>query len=111
MSKYSWVYTTWPEAGPAQAAAKQLVEARLCACANILPQGTSVYRWQGRVETATETIMILKTTQHATKALHARLTQIHPHDEPCIIALDISGDASSGGFLDWIGRQVKTPGA
>ena len=46
------LYTTWPDAGTAERAAATAVGARLTACANILPAGRSIYRWQGQIETA-----------------------------------------------------------
>jgi periplasmic divalent cation tolerance protein len=107
MSKYRWIYTTWPDAALAQAAARTLVEERLCACANILPGMTSVYRWQGAIETAAETVMILKTTAGIAPALTRRLGVLHPYDEPCVLALDIDAGASAPGFLDWIEREVS----
>ena len=52
------IYTTWPDADSAQAAAGIAVTEGLCACANLLPGMTSVYRWQGAIETAAECVAL-----------------------------------------------------
>jgi len=107
MSKYRWIYTTWPDVSVAQQAARTLVGERLCACANILPGMTSIYRWRGEVETAQEAVMILKTTAQRAPALIARLDALHPYEEACIIGLDIDTAVSSPGFMAWIGNAVS----
>src|SRR5690606_41820662 len=62
--------------------ADALVEARLAACVQLLPGATSVYRWQGKLERASETLLLVKTTQNRCQALIARIVQLHPHDIP-----------------------------
>ena len=106
MSKYRWIYTTWPEPGLAESVAATLVEEGLCACANILPAGKSIYRWEGRIERSAETVMILKTTAAASAALAERIGGLHPYDEPCILALAIDEALSAPGFLGWIDGAV-----
>jgi periplasmic divalent cation tolerance protein len=107
MSKYRWIYTTWPDAARAQQAGQTLVSEGLCACANILPGMISVYRWQGEIETATEAVMILKTTAVLASALTDRLTELHPYQEPCVLAVKIDEAASAPGFLAWVELAVS----
>tara|TARA_R110000868_G_scaffold53744_1_gene168495 strand:+ start:20196 stop:20546 length:351 start_codon:yes stop_codon:yes gene_type:complete len=112
MSKYRWIYTTWPDQAVAETAATTLVEEGLCACANILPAGVSVYRWEGQIERDAETVMILKTGAEVSAALAERIAALHPYDEPCILALAIDDAASAPGFLRWIDGAVRTrPGS
>lgn len=106
MSKYRWIYTTWPDADSAGTAANILLAEHLCACVNILPGMTSLYSWQGQVETSREAVMILKTSADRAGALTGRLAALHPYDEPCIIALGLDDAASSPGFLAWIDAAV-----
>lgn len=106
MSKYRWIYTTWPDAAQAEQAAHTLVSEGLCACANILPGMTSVYRWQGATETATEAVMILKTTLAMAAVLIERVGALHPYQEPCVVGFDIDDGASAPGFLGWISQTV-----
>ena len=107
--RFTWIYTTWPDAAAAEAAAGALVEARLCACANILPGMTSVYSWQGRIETAQECVMILKTTADEAETLRDRILELHPYDTPCILALTVDKAASAADFLAWIAAETGSP--
>ena len=107
MMTYSWTYTTWPDAAAAGAVARILVEDGLCACANILPGMTSVYRWQGEVETARECVMVLKTTGARSAELARRIAELHPYDEPCILALPVDAAASAPDFLAWVEEQTR----
>lgn len=108
MSKYRWIYTTWPDTAQAEQAAHTLVSGGLCACANILPGMTSVYRWQGATETATETVMILKTTLAMASVLIERVGTLHPYQEPCVVGFDIDDSTSAPDFLAWIDQAVGT---
>ena len=110
MSKYRWIYTTWPDADLAKAAAETLIGEQLCACANILPGMTSVYGWQGVVEMASETVMIIKTTAQKAAVMIDRLGTLHPYEEPCLVGLDIDANASSPGFLAWMERGLDGTG-
>ena len=89
MSKYRWIYTTWPDAGLAGAAGRTLVQEGLCACVNILPG------------------MILKTSSEKAPAVIDRLVALHPYDEPCAVGLDIDAAASAPGFLTWMGAALS----
>jgi len=100
------IYTTWPDADSAQAAAGIAVTEGLCACANLLPGMTSVYRWQGKIETAGECVALFKTSQAAAETLVARLTELHPYDEPAILGLPIDAESSAAGFLDWVASET-----
>jgi periplasmic divalent cation tolerance protein len=106
MTKSFWIYTTWPDEVSAMNAADALVERRLCACANLLPGMKSVYRWQGEVHHDNECVLILKTSDAAATPLRDAISTLHPHDEPCILALPIISDHSAPGFLDWVQSQT-----
>jgi periplasmic divalent cation tolerance protein len=108
MSQPLLIYTTWPEAESAHAFAVEAVAARLAACANILGPMVSVYRWEGAVEQAQETPMLLKTTGASVEALRALFLERHPYDTPAFVALQITGEASSPGYMDWLQTEVET---
>lgn len=80
--------------------AGELVEQRLAACVHILPAGTSVYLWQGRIEQSREYTLLIKTTGQRYTALQEWLVRNHPYDTPEIIALPII--AGLPDYLDWI---------
>jgi periplasmic divalent cation tolerance protein len=99
------VLITAPDAEHARRLAAHFVEARLAACVNIVPQVTSVYRWQGKVCEEGECLLIVKTTQGALAALEAANASEHPYDCPEFVVLDpthVSAD-----YLAWIGANTR----
>ena len=85
--------------------AHAMVERRLAACINILPRLESVYRWQGKVETAEEWLLVIKTTATAFPALRDALRELHSYDVPECIMLSVEdGDAA---YLGWLGESVQ----
>jgi len=105
MSEPFLIYTTWPDAESAHAFAVEAVESRLAACANILGPMVSIYRWQGAVEQAQETPMLLKTTADAVGALQQLFLQRHPYDTPAFVALRVDGQASGAAYLSWLASE------
>lgn len=99
------VYVTAPDGETAAALAKTMVEQRLAACANILGPITSVYWWDGKVNTEGEVGLMLKTRQSLVPELTAALRQAHPYECPCVAALPISG--GNPDFLAWIATETK----
>jgi len=100
------LYTTWPDAETAQAFGRSAVEAKLAACANVLAPMISIYRWQGAVEQAAETPMLLKTTAAAAGRLRDLVLARHPHETPCVVALAVQETGSNPAFLQWIGEEI-----
>ncbi|MCA0201244.1 MAG: divalent-cation tolerance protein CutA [Proteobacteria bacterium] len=94
------VYVTASSKDEALQIGRVLVKERLAACANILEGMHSIYRWQGAVEEAQETVLILKTrTQLAGKAI-ARVAALHSYDVPCAVTYDMTNGLAA--YLDWI---------
>jgi periplasmic divalent cation tolerance protein len=87
--------------------ANALVEQRLAACVGILPTAESVYRWQEKVETADETLLLIKTTSECFAALREKILELHSYDTPEIIALPIVAGLEK--YLRWLGEQVLSP--
>lgn len=94
------VFTTWPDAEKARAAARVLVEEKLAACANLLPGVESIYRWEGKVETSAEVMAVLKTTIARYQMLEARILALHPYEVPEIVVLRVSDGLPS--YLRWV---------
>lgn len=82
------VLTNLPDSGSAFNLARSLVERRLAACANVLAPAKSIYRWDGRLEEATEIPVILKTTEACYAEFESALRALHPYDTPEILAFD-----------------------
>ena len=99
---------TCPDAATAARIASALVDDRLAACVNVLPGVESVYRWQGRVERASEVLLLIKSTRERLPALTARVVELHPYELPELVAVDIAGGLP--GYLAWIADATR-PGA
>lgn len=95
---------TGPEDG-LRRLADRLVSERLAACVNVLDGVTSVYRWEGAVERADESLALVKTTAARLEALRERVLALHPYDEPEFLALDVDGGSSS--YLRWVAESVS----
>ena len=77
-----------------------LVESRLAACVNILPNALSIYRWENKIEEQAEVLMLIKTTKAQLKELEHRVHQIHPYQLPEFIVLDPT--TVSEKYRDWV---------
>ena len=98
------VLVTGPSAEDLSAIGERLVNERIAACMTVIPGATSVYRWEGAVETASEAFGIIKTTEDRLSDLEVRLTELHPYDVPEILAL--RAPAGSARYLDWVRESV-----
>src|SRR2546429_9793225 len=87
MERAVLVYTTYPSVVEAEKAGRAIVEKRLAACVNILPGMVSHYWWQGVVERAEETVMILKTRASLATAVSDAVKAVHPYTTPAILVL------------------------
>jgi periplasmic divalent cation tolerance protein len=99
------VISNLPDREQAERLAAQLIEARLAACVNVLAPCTSVYRWQGKVETAQEVPVLIKTTRARYTALETAIKAFHPYELPEIIALPIT--AGLPAYLDWVDHETN----
>lgn len=88
----------------AEKIAQALVERRLAACANIVGPIHSVYRWQGKVDTAAEHLLIIKTTAQLFDAVAGAIRELHSYELPECIQLPI--ESGSPEFLQWIAESV-----
>ena len=87
--------------------ARQLVEAQLVACVNIVPTVKSVYIWEGKLETDEEALLLMKTTAAGVHPLTDRLKELHPYDVPEIISFDIKQGEGNPDYLAWVEKMVK----
>jgi periplasmic divalent cation tolerance protein len=85
--------------------ARAVVERRLAACVNLVPNLTSIYRWQGAVEEAEEVLLVMKTTEARLAALEAAVHELHSYEVPEFLALGV--DSGSRPYLDWLLGAVK----
>jgi periplasmic divalent cation tolerance protein len=89
-------------ANPEEAArlGRALVEERLAACATITPAAQSIYRWQGKIESAAETLVLLKSEADQLPALEARLHELHSYETPEFLVLAVESGSQS--YLEWL---------
>jgi periplasmic divalent cation tolerance protein len=85
--------------------AKQLVTEKLAACVNILPNLTSIYQWQGNIETANEYLLMIKTKVDQYQAIENWIKANHPYELPEIIAVSIEHGLPE--YLQWINTCVS----
>ena len=102
-----WCYVTAGSPEEARSLARTLVAERLAACANILDGMSSLYWWQGKLEEAAESVVILKTRSELVPALTERVKQLHSYACPCVVALPI-GDGNPD-YLRWIESETRAP--
>lgn len=105
MSELSLVLVNTPPAD-AERIAKALVEARLAACVNVVPAVKSFYRWEGKLEDATESTLLIKTQKALLPELTEAVKAIHPYSVPEVIALDIDGAAGNADYLAWVRAET-----
>lgn len=98
------VYVTAP-ADAAQNLAQLLVSRQLAACVNLISSVQSVYRWQGAVESATETLMMIKTPRSGFEQLRAAVVEHHPYDTPEVIGFKV--DSAHQAYADWVKGAVE----
>jgi periplasmic divalent cation tolerance protein len=85
--------------------AHHLVENQIAACVNIVPGIESIYRWQGKVESAREWLLLVKTTAEKFQAARDAIRELHSYDLPECIAITIEDGSEQ--YLKWIGESVK----
>jgi len=105
MTNKRLVLTTASSSEESKKIARALVETRLAACVNIIPEIESVYRWNGSVEAAQEYLLLIKTTAEAFPAVREKIKQLHSYEVPECIALAV--DEGSAAYLKWIDTSVS----
>ena len=99
------IYVTTASKAEAMAIARTLVDEKLAACANVLGEATSIYKWQGKVEEAQEFVLIAKTRRDLADQALARIKALHSYDVPCAVVYDMAGGLAD--YLDWIDRETS----
>ena len=99
------VLVTCSSSAEARRIARAVVEARLAACVNILPGAViSIYRWKGKMESAKERLLLIKTSRKRLEKLRTAVMRLHSYDVPEFIALRI--DAGSAAYLAWLEESL-----
>ncbi|HWF66102.1 MAG TPA: divalent-cation tolerance protein CutA [Acidobacteriaceae bacterium] len=96
--------TTFDDLEQAKQFARQLVEQRLAACVNLIENVHSTYRWQGKVEAASEILAIIKTTADRIETLKQAIARLHPYQLPELLVLTVSDGSET--YLSWLFSEV-----
>ncbi len=100
------VFTHAPDRATALKIARALVERKLAACVNIGAECDSVYRWQGKLETAAEVPLMIKTRAAIYADVEAAIKNVHPYELPEIVAVPI--ERGLPGYLEWVNAATVT---
>ena len=85
--------------------AQILLEEKLAACVNIIPGIKSMYWWDGKIQTDTEDLLVIKTKEELVKELTEKVKEVHPYEIPEVIALNV--EDGNNEYIDWITKSVK----
>jgi periplasmic divalent cation tolerance protein len=102
--QYRVVLVTFGSIAEARTIARNVVEKKLAACANIVPSVESIYRWKGKVERAREVLVLIKTTANRLPELQREVKRLHSYEVPEFIVLPII--AGSTKYLDWLQQST-----
>ena len=96
------LYIPCPDQTTAETISRTLLEEKRIGCANIIPGMTSRYWWEGKIETSSEYILILKTSESsdALNSLEKRILELHPYDIPCVMRLPVA--AINDSYKKWL---------
>ena len=104
-AKFSLVLVTAPDLKAARSLAKAALQAKLIACANLIPKVESHYWWQGKIETSAEILLVLKAPRTRLAALEKLVLSKHPYETPEFLAVPLGG--GNGKYLDWLAASCR----
>lgn len=99
------VLCTCPDSVTAERLSREIVEGRLAACVNIIPGIQSVFRWEGKVQSESETLLVIKTVRGRYAELEASLQAAHPYDVPEILLIPVG--AGLPAYLEWVSNETE----
>jgi periplasmic divalent cation tolerance protein len=100
----SVIYSTTDTLETARTIARCLVTEKLVACVHILPKIESIYRWQGKIEEATEYVLLAKTMERNIQQTIQRIRTLHPYEVPEILFLPAVGGLKE--YLEYVDAET-----
>ncbi|SMF28908.1 divalent-cation tolerance protein CutA [Pseudobacteriovorax antillogorgiicola] len=97
------IYITAATTEEATTIARTLVEEKLVACCNLIPQIKSIYHWQGEIQEDSEVLILAKSQENRVSAVISRVTELHSYDCPCITTVSLSEGHPE--YLKWVLNQ------
>lgn len=99
------VQTNLPDQASAENIAQHLITAGLAACVNILAPCTSIYHWQGKIESVPEIPLLIKTARQHYAAVEEAIRELHPYELPEIIYVTVSGGLPA--YIQWVEQETS----
>ena len=101
------ILTTASSNKEAEIIGSKLVENKLAACVNIIPNVKSIYRWKGKINKDSEYLLIIKTVKRVEKEVFENIRKLHSYDTPEMITIPITGGEKS--YMNRLSRSVSRP--
>ena len=101
------ILTTASSNKEAEIIGSKLVENKLAACVNIIPNVKSIYRWKGKINKDSEYLLIIKTVKRVEKEVFENIRKLHSYDTPEMITIPITGGEKS--YMNWLSISVSRP--
>jgi periplasmic divalent cation tolerance protein len=98
------LYVTCKDTEEARMVGREITANRLAACVNIFPAMESIYEWESRIETTSETVMIVKTSQQMVDQCADRIRKLHSYKTPCVLIIPVENSDDS--FVRWMQGQL-----
>jgi periplasmic divalent cation tolerance protein len=99
------VQTNLPDREVAENMARHLVATKLAACVSIMAPCTSIYHWQGKIESATEIPLLIKTTKQRYAAVETVIRELHPYELPEILYVTVDGGLPA--YIQWVQQETS----
>lgn len=101
----SMIYSTTGSEEEAHEIARELVTKKIVACVNVIPKISSIYRWQGKIEEDSESLLIAKTTEKNVEQAIAMIKLLHSYEVPDIVVLPVISGLKE--YLDYVVRETQ----
>ena len=101
---YSIIYITTSGESESKKIAKILLQEKLAACVNIIPNITSIYLWNELIEEDSESIMFVKTRSELVEKIINRVQEVHTYEIPCILQITVKKGSKK--YLEWIESEL-----
>lgn len=100
-----YIFWTCRDAEEAKRVARVLLEKRLIACASILPQAESLFRWEGKIEEAREAKVIMKTRKELFEQAAEVIRKLGSYETPEIV--EVEAGRANPAYLDWLMKETR----
>ena len=102
---FAIILTTVSAVKEGESIANILVEKQLASCVNIIPNISSVNRWEGQIQSESEVLLLIKTPKDLEAEVYREVQNVHSYDIPELITLPITN--GSDAYLDWMTNSVR----